>query len=269
MAVTAFWSPMHGVGTTAVALSVATCLAESHDARTLVTQTNFAMNDLERPLIGVHDVDSVFLHSGKGLDKLLASIRLMPLNEQAVINASFDVPESDGRLFLLSGTQTENRELFFADDELTALKAVLSSLRGIFEEVIVDTNAGYTDKATLETLYAADNVVICLRQNYTMIGQLLNSKLYKELAGKKDKNIIFCLANYDEASSLSLRNITKSFREISRDQIGCVPHVTGVMDAISNCSAFRYFVNEIEMFKSEKDSESWWGDIEDLTEKIM
>ena len=51
----AFWSPLHGTGASSGLIAMATAISVIYSEKTVVTQTHYNLNNLERPLLGSSD----------------------------------------------------------------------------------------------------------------------------------------------------------------------------------------------------------------------
>lgn len=267
MAITAVWSPLHGAYTTANTLALAVCMAEGHETKTLVTQTHFSLNNLEMPLIGRSTISKDELFTDIGLD---AATRLYKANSFGLIESA-TIPiggETDTALSLLPGTTKRSREIFDNDEERLLLKRVIRELARYYTEVLIDTNAGYGDQ-TMAVLEAADNIVICLRQNRQMIEDVLANEQIKPLLEKK--KVFYLFGEYDSLSKMSLQNLRKIFRSsFSKSNLGAVPYNIGYRDAISDCTAYSYLIRTIDLYDpKEEDADDWWYEVDQFVEKLM
>lgn len=268
MPITAMWSPLHGACTTANTLALAVCLAEGHDVKTLVTQTHFSLNNLELPLIGRTTINQDTYFSDFGLDT--ATMLYKSNRFEKVVNATIPIgPAKDASLFLLPGTTQTNRETFDNAEERLVLKKVLRELGRYYSAVLIDANAGYGDQ-TQAVLEAADNIVICLRQNKRMIEEVLDSKMIQNFM-EKEKNIFFLFGEYDDRSKMSLSNIRKMFRSaMNKMNIGAIPYDVGYRDSISDCTAYRYLLRTIDLTDEDlDDGENWWYEVDQFAMKLI
>lgn len=262
MSVTAIWSPLHGASSTANALAIAVCMAEGHDCDTLVMQTHFAMNNLERPLIGTSSMSDDDLFGEIGIDQ---AAHLYTANQfDKVKTCTITISE---QLSVLPGTTKPNRETFDNEEERLIQRKVIRELSRYYSEVVIDVNAGYGEQS-MTVLSAADNVVVCLRQNKKMIEDLLTNKEFQTIASKK--KVYFLFGEYDDMSKLSLRNVRKKYKELSKANSGAIPYCTAYKDAISDCSVFGYLLRVIDLYDpEEEDDDNWWSEVDEFTRKLM
>ncbi len=261
----ASWSPFHGTSSTANLLALAECLANTYDKKVLIMQTHFAMNNLEKPLLGSLDSskESIFFKD-IGLDAVVRHFKSGSFNETTVANSCVTVSEN---LSLLAGTRQRDRSIYNNEIEREIVTKVIKELSKLFDVVLVDTNAGLSD-VTLDVLNVSERIIINLRQNREMIENTVNNPEIKKLA--ESTQLFYCFGAYDGYSKLSINNIKRSFKKITSEHSGVVPYLTQYNDAISDCKAHHFLVSLSDAYESEveKDEDVWYSSVAEFAEKI-
>ncbi len=268
MSITVFWSPLHGVGATTCLLATAYCMSEGHDKPVIVTETHFALNNLEEPLLGgtKGKVDLRTLHSGKGIDTLTRYASSGGINPDIVRTVSYDITD---RLMFLPGTTQTEIELHTSATARSTIQHSLfevGRVQGNYN-VLIDTNAGVSDAMSKDALDIADNIVVCLKQNRSIIQRVLSDETLIELSRKK--RIYFCFSEYDDMSKLNLYNVQKLFKEL-KGAVGGIPYNTGYSDAISDCNVDKFLRRTVDMYDPKHPMpDDWWKFVDEFTQKIL
>ena len=267
MSITTIWSPMHGVGATACLLATAICMAEAHDRKVLITETHFALNNLEEPLLGKSTVDARELHAGKGIDTLKRYAASSGIDADTVRKVSFDVSD---KIMFMPGTMQTEYELHDSASARNVIQHSLFETGRVMSDynVIIDTNAGDNDAMSAAALDIADNIVVCLRQNKALIAKTLENEKLIELS--QSKGMFFCFAEYDDDSKLNLDNVPKIFKPLKGGALGGVPYNTGYADAISDCTVLKYLRRTIDLYDPKTaTANDWWRFVDNFTQKII
>ncbi len=267
MSITAFWSPLHGSGATSCLIATAFCMAEGHDKPVIITETHFALNNLEGPLLKKgKNVDEKTVRAGKGIDTLTRYASSGGINPDIVKNVSYDITD---KIMFMPGTATNEYELHSSETTRGTIKHTLYKVGNIMEKynVLIDTNAGENDSLSTDALDIADNVVVCLRQNKALIEKALSNQTLIDLSQKK--GMYFCFSEYDDMSKLNLYNIQKNYK-ILRGAVGGIPYNTGYSDSISDCDVKNFLRRTIALYEpKEARPDDWWKFVDEFTKKIL
>lgn len=224
----AFWSPFHGTGATADLLALALVLSEKKGLRTLVTQTHFSMNNLEKPLLG-NTVSGQFF-SDTGLDALMRHFKSGNVTREHAENCSIKVGNN---LFLLAGTRASSKESYENRVVQSMVTHIISIIDRYYDAVLIDTNAGINPQS-LEIISECDCVVIALRQNRSMIEDFILGNFFP------DRKKFYLLGSYDSSSRYSISNLRHIFKEITKKNSAVIPYNTQYMDAMSEDRVLKY-----------------------------
>lgn len=230
----AFWSPLHGTGATSNLLSVAIELSFVDKVKTLVTQTHFSLNNLERPLLGVINSGEFFQNTG--LDAIMRHFKSGGLTGTQLENCSIKVGTG---LYLLAGTRISSKESFENQVVQSMITRIITLADRYYDVVLVDTNSGCTAQS-YEIMKACDAIVINLRQDRHMIEGVTEDIFFE---GKK---VFYLFSNYDEYSRYNLNNIRRLFKTINKHNSSGIPYNTEFMDSIVDGTVLDYYSENAE-----------------------
>lgn len=239
----AFWSPLHGTGATSDLLALSIVFSEIFGKKTLVTQTHFSMNNLEKPLLG--NVASGQYFADTGLDAVIRHFKSGDVSREQVENCSIRVSEN---LFLLAGTRTSSKESYENRTVQSMITHIISIIEKFYAIVLVDTNSGINEQS-MEVIKECDFVVVALRQNRTMIEEFINSRLFPE------NKVFFLIGNYDSQSRYNINNLRRIYKEISKKNSAVIPYNTQYMDAVSEDRVMRYVRENLDADETYSDYE--------------
>ena len=224
-----FWSPVHGqTRQSSNMLVLALMLTMKQKYRTLITQTQFRMNDLEDAVIGravTKEMREQF-YQDMGIEAVGRCIKHKRLEKEDLENCCIQVltkPE----LMLLPGAQSGTYEIHY---ELLneMLLYVLRQSEQYFDYVLADTNPG-ADRISRQLLESAEAVVVSLSQNLGVLDAFFEN-YPKELLGKK---VFYLFGSYLADSCYNLHNLRFRYRQLRRENSGVIPMNVGFMDAVS------------------------------------
>ena len=231
----AFWSLLHGSGATSSLLAVASAWSLLHSKKTVVTQTHYNLNNLERPLLGT--VGSGEFFRDTGIDALIRHFKSGAIAEDHIRNCSIKIGE---HLYLLAGTKTNNREGFENGIARSMMLHIMSAIEKFYDVVFIDTNSG-DNRYSMKVIEECDLTVVCFRQNR----QLLD--YYFEKNPIEGKKVFYLFPDYDIESKYSLHNIMHLYKEINRENSYFLPHDTGYMDAICDEKVMKYMDTKLSL----------------------
>lgn len=230
----AFWSPMHGTGTTSNLMALALTVARENSMKTLVTQSHFSMNNLEKPLVGKERSEEVF--NDTGLDAVMRHFKSGNLTEEQVGACSMQICEN---LFLLAGTRVSSRESFDNSVVRSMLTRIISQMEIFYDIILVDTNSG-NDIQSLKLIEDSDVVVVTFRQNREMIEK------YAEMPAFEGKRVFYLFGSYDDTSKYNLNNLRHLYRFLNKRNSAGIKYDTGYMDAICEGKIIKYITDTLE-----------------------
>ncbi len=222
----AFWSPLHGTGTTSSLLAIAATMGYKYDSTILLTQTHYNFNNLEAPLLnekyGVSD-RNVFI--SKGIDALIKYYKSGTLTDDAIDSCTIEI---DDNLSLLTGTKQLARATY--EDEMLQrlIGQILNCVEAYYEYLFIDVSSGASESG-LKILQDADAIIVTLRQSKNDINTLVNSEVFKMLGEKK---IFYILSEYDSNSKYNLKNLRSIYSFLNANNSVTIPYSTSYKDAI-------------------------------------
>lgn len=251
----AFWSLLHGTGTSSSLLAVATLFSILRQKKIAVTQTHYNLNNLEKPLLGT--VESSDFFRDTGIDALIRHFKSGSITKEHIENCSIKISEN---LYLMAGTKINNREGFENGIARSMLVHILSEMERHFDMVFIDTNSG-NNKFSMKVIDDCDAVVVSLRQNR----QLLDS--FFEMNPFESRKVFYLFSDYDSESKYSLHNIRHLYKEINKQNSSFLPHDTLYMDAICDEKVLGY-LSSLPMLQESSVKDGFYSALEETIEKI-
>ena len=230
----AFWSPLHGTGTTSSMLAVAIAYGVSENKKVLLTQTHYNLNNLEKPLIG--DVGEEDFYRDIGIDALLRHFKSGNITKDQISDCTIQVGES---LYLLAGTRNSSREGYESSMVKGMLSHIFNEVEKYYDIVFIDINSG-ENEYSLSVNEECDAVVVLLDQNLYMLDSFF------EADNLKNKNVFYLFADYDTKSKYSLKNISRKYKKITKYNSARLWHSAQFSDAISDKKVFRFITDDLD-----------------------
>ena len=230
----AFWSPLHGTGTTSSMLAVAIAYAELENKKVLLTQTHYNLNNLEQPLIG--DVGEEDFFRDIGIDAVLRHFKSGNITKDQISDCTIQVGRS---LYLLAGTRNSSREGYESSMVKGMLSHIFREVEKYYDIVFIDTNSG-ENEYSLSVIEECDAVVILLDQNLYMLDSFFENDILK------NKNIFYLFADYDSESKYSLKNLSHKYKKINKYNSACIMHSAQFSDAISDKKVFKFITDDLD-----------------------
>ncbi len=242
----AFWSPYHGqAGTTSNILAIAILAGMVHKQKVVLTQTQFEMNNLEAPFVGVDlkNRDSSEYFRGIGIDTLNRSLMAAPLTKDDVMNCCIEF--LDGRLQLLPGSSKHNRQHFEQSMSQTIL-TLLGHIEKHCDVVFLDISSGNNPISKM-IIEESDLVVVNLSQNIGITDRHFSNP-FEGAKGEK----FYLIGSYDPDSKYNLSSIRRTYRKhMKQNNTGVVPYNTGFLDAQNDRDIINFFLNNINSAKDD------------------
>lgn len=230
-----FWSHLHGQpGTTTNLSAVATVATLNKNVKSLLLQTHYSLNNLERSLIGYQrDKESLI---DVGIDELARSPKLSKLDENAIYNCSISAIHD--KMYLLPGTTKADREDFERNTG-SKVKRIIAAAEKYYDTVFIDTNAGNGSLA-MEILNTSDLIVVNLTQNVPMIERFFSDYNFE------NKNVVYLIGDYEKNSHYNLYNLKKRFEQLRINKVAVIPHCIEFKDAQSDENALQFIKKNID-----------------------
>ena len=233
----AFWSPLHGTGTSANLMALILAAAEDRDSSVLLTQTHYNLNDLEGPLTSELEGagrDDFFFNMG--IDALIKYFKSGMISKEIMESCAIGITE---RVSLIAGTRQSSRSAYENSIVSRIVERVFETAEEYYDWVVVDTNAGYSE-VSLEMLETADVVIVLLRQNRNLLDALFKDSRFMAINQEK---IFYLFGSYDPDSKYNLNNLKHIYSRINSSNSGGIPHSTGYMDALCDRRVTRFIRN--------------------------
>lgn len=233
----AFWSPLHGTGTSSGLIAMSAAVSVIYPEKTVITQTHYNLNNLERPLLGTAGTLDFFRDTG--VDALIRFFKSGNITEEQVESCSIKMNE---KLYLLAGTKIHNREGFENNVARNMLVHIFSCLEKYYDLVFIDTNSG-DNELSMRIIDECDAVVVSLRQNRDFLDRFFESSL-------SDYDKVFYLFNdYDIESKYSIHNLRNLYKRMNVRNSSFIPHNADYMDAICDEKVMKYIIGNIDTDK--------------------
>lgn len=250
----AFWSPLHGRGTTANCIAAASQFSYKYNTDVYITHTHYNRSMMEKAFLNEKKVDEDLLSfSDLGLDSIeraLQTGKLMPGDFKSYCN------KINETLYLLSGSKKANYTLFNNTIGQTFEKICEFSKEnnGI---TFVDVESGFTRDIACKVIEAADVVVVNLDQTNFLCEEYFNRENEHRIPEEKE---IIVIGRFDYESKYTKKYIDNTFKQ---DSI-VIPHLTDYLDALNNHRVKGFFdsYNVLE-------DELFFDEINRLNEKIV
>lgn len=235
----AFWSPMHGTGTTSNMLALAVSAAVRFNSSLLVTQTHYSMNNLESPLLGKKNRVQEECFLDDGMDAAIRSFKAGIMSGETIESHAIRLLP---KLSLLTGTRQSSRQTYEEGTRRKIIRHILSIAEDYYSRIYIDTNSGYSPQS-FEILEGADVIVISLRQNRDMIEELFQNSCFE---GLKSKKLFYVFGDYDAYSKYNLSNMKHLYREFTSQNLAGIPRNSEFMDAISDRKVLNFISEGVE-----------------------
>lgn len=236
------WSNVHGQpGTSSNLSAIAVYSTMRYGLKSLITQTNFMMNDLEAPLVG-NEIRGDEYFKDVGIDALARSIKSGPLDEVTFFNSSISL--LNNKLHLLPGTTKSSREHFESDMEKTVTNITRSAER-FYDVVFIDTNSGRNEISS-KVLANAELIIVNLSQNKRVIDSYFDEYHF-------DPNkVFFLIGNYDRRRKDNMRNLRRHYKKMKSSNSAAIPYCSEFADAISEGKMIEFFKKNMKAKKDDK-----------------
>ena len=230
----AFWSPMHGTGTTSALLALSAAYSGLESKKVLLTPTHYNLNNLEYPLLGNVGEDDFFRDTG--IDAVLRHFKSGNVTEEQLSDCTIKTGKN---LYLLAGTHSGSREGFENDMVKSMIIRILRIAGQYYDIVFTDTNSG-ASAYSMKILEECDAIVVSLNQNLFMLDTLLNNDRFK------DKKIFYLFTDYDSRRKYNIKNISAKYKQIGKNNSGLILHSAGFADSICDKKVYRYITDNLD-----------------------
>ncbi|WP_028393932.1 hypothetical protein [Bacillus cihuensis] len=232
------WSPVHGQGAnTTNTVALASAMAFDNSYKALLTYTQFDNSPLE----SIFNEDKEGQFDDKGFGALGRLVKSNLLKEDAIIDYTDTIIRN--RLDFLPGNQRNIEEEYHEK----VWRSVLAIAKSSYELTWVDAYSGKRNFITSTLLSEADLVIVNLPQNAHVLDLFFNGDLIPEELLFTRYMII--IGQYDEKSSLSLKNIKRKYRV--KVPIYSIPYFTAYKDAFNNQRTQEFFYRAVKSVKKD------------------
>ncbi|MEK5061037.1 hypothetical protein BK126_26335 [Paenibacillus sp. FSL H7-0326] len=230
--IVAFAAPVHGQpGTTSNQMATSTMLGIDYHFHLLITHTHLQLSTLERGYAKTIEIDEI-RELNRGMDGLLRLTDSYMLKPENIRDNAMSVVR--GRLDLMPGMLSGKHE-----ELLRVLPSLLNHYRTAYDLMFVDIPSGIQNESSKMVINKSNVVVVNLNQNKTVLDSFFNNTEWQEVL--KDKEVVYCIGNYDRQSKLSKERIAREYK-IPVKKIGVVPYNIRFRDAQNDRDIIDYLL---------------------------
>ena len=230
-----FWSNVHGqVATTSNMLAISITSVLHNNCKSFITQSQYVLNNLEKPIIGSAAKQLENQFSDIGVDSLSRYLKQGKLDNDIIEGCCISLLNQ--KLNMLPGTR--KKELF-ESDLLKIIPSIITASEQYHDFIFVDTNAG------TNLLEQADLIVVNLNQNKMIIDDYFKNYHFDEA------KTFYLIGNYNYRSRFNLNNLIHMYDAFDKTNLGAVPYNVGYQDAQSNGEVIPYFLRNFNCSKDD------------------
>ncbi len=239
----AFWSPLHGRGTTSNCIASAMQFGYRYKNNVVITHTHYIRSTMETAFLKGNETEDLLTFSDLGIDSIERALQTGELRKEDFVSYCNKVSDN---VYLLSGSQKANSELFNNSVGET-FQNICRFSKKANSITFVDIESGFTKDIASRVLELADIVVVTLDQTNIFCEDFFNNQI-NHLDKEK---VITMIGRYDWESKYSKKYIDKEFDQ----NVYVLPQLTEYLDALNNHRVNEFFRNynflEEEMFFDE------------------
>lgn len=248
----AFWSPLHGRGTTSNCIASAMQFAYRYKNNVVITHTHYTRSTMESAFLKGNEHDDLLTFSDVGIDSIERALQTGRLREADFISYCNKINDN---FYFLSGSKKSNNELFNTSVGVT-IQNICNFSKKANDITFIDIDSGYTKDIALKVLDLADIVVITLDQTNTLC-----EDFFKNQIKQFDKvDPIIMIGRYDYESKYSKKYIDRAFNQ----DVYVLPHLTEYMDALNNHRVNGFFDDNYDL-----EDELFFDELERLNSEII
>lgn len=226
-----FWQLEKGHGfSTANLAAISTYIALRTNLKSVIMQSQYENNNLMQSFYINKKQGSSDALGEPGIDELIRLLMSRKNDKEEIAATTYTF--LNGKFNLLYETFRVNSELYYRDLQ-ACYDNILNAFENIFDITFVDIEAG-TSELSLALLKECDYVVYNLSQEKTLLDKLFSSSLINY-----DK-AIFIIGNYDVSSTMSYKNISRTYKNIGKGNLFMLPHCTAFSNAMNTTSVMKF-----------------------------
>lgn len=233
--IVAFWSPLHGRGTTSNCIASAMQFSYVYNTDVYITHTHYTRSIMENALLSGADDDDILKFSDLGIDSIERAIQTGTLEKDDFKSYCNKI---NNNLFMLSGSKKTNSELF-EESIGKSFGEICSFAKEVNEITFIDIESGFTKDIAKRVIDLADIVVVNLDQTNQLCEEYFNSDMHYFA---EDKQIIV-IGRYDWESNYNKKIINKKFKQ----DVFVIPTVTEYLDALNNNRVNEFFKDNFNL----------------------
>jgi hypothetical protein len=251
-----YWSPVSGqTCTTSNMIAAATMMALDYQMKILVTHTQGRKTLVENAYdrLRVPERMQGIAGSMGGMDAVVRLYLCEMLTPQGLRDNTESIMKD--RLDLLAGTEQVTEE-----EWLRSIPHIIHSAKQQYDVIFVDIGSGMNNSVTRLYLELADQIVVNLNQNVSLLSSVYDKANGPEsIIGKGRRAPLYCLGSFDRRSKYSVDRISKAYR-IPMKNIGIVPRNTRFMDALLDQDVVDFLLRAMAIKKGllEYNEEAEW-----------
>lgn len=226
----AFWSPLHGRGTTTNCISTALQFSYSYLNNVYITHTHYTRSIMETAFLNGNEDEDLLRFADVGIDSIERALETGNLKAEDFKSYCNKITSN---FYLLAGSKKLNYDLFNKSIGQTFEK-VCRYAKEADGVTFVDVESGFTKEIANKVLDLADVIVVNLDQTNYLCEEYFNQNNTFNI--DVDKEIIV-IGRFDWESKYTKKYIEKTFN------VDCytIPQVTELLDAMNNHRVHSFF----------------------------
>ncbi len=225
----AWWSSLHGRGTTAGCIATAMQFSYKYKANVAITHTHLTRSTMESAFLKGNEEEDLLNFSDLGIDSIDRALQTGVLKKEDFKTYCHRVNEN---LFFLSGSKKTNDDLF-KDSIGKNFEGICRYAKDANDITFIDIESGFTKDIAKKVVELADIVIVNLDQTNQLCKEYFESTI-KEF--NKDEAIVV-IGRYDWESKYSKKYIDTTFKQ----DVFTIPFVTEYLDAMNNHRVNEFF----------------------------
>ena len=223
----AFWSPLHGRGTTANTMASATQFSYTYDADVVITHTHYERSIMETAYLTGKEDEDLLSFSDLGIDSIERALKTNVLK-----NGDFKTycNKLNENLYFLSGTKKASKDLFKLSIGST-FESLCEYAKESNDITFIDVDSIDKDNPIIEL---ADIVVVNLDQTNYLCEEYFSNKKNNRISEDKEMIVI---GKFDFDSKYDKKCVDNLFSM----NVVTIPQVSEYLDAINNHKVENFF----------------------------
>ncbi len=225
----AWWSPLHGRGTTAGCIATAMQFSYKYKADVIITHTHLTRSTMESAFLKGNEEEDLLTFSDMGIDSIDRALKTGSLKKEDFKSYCNKITPN---FYLLSGSKKTSDKLF-KDSIGKSFQNICEFSKQSNDITFVDIESGFTKDIARKVVELADIVIVNLDQT----NQLCEEFFTNDIKEFNKEEALFIIGRYDWESKYSKKYIDNRFKK----GVFVIPTVTEYMDALNNHRVNEFF----------------------------